>query len=143
VGYSAVADVAARLQRAFTPTSTPTDAQVTAWIAEIDGEIDAVLSAAGYAVPLTDGTAFLRSLSADGATYRTATSVYSGEGFNDSPRVENYRRDYMDRLKMLTANPKLAQGTSGQTVTDVTGQPDDDSDPLVFPPPEFTMARKF
>jgi len=54
-GYCVIADVEAKLQhpKDLTSSTTPTEAQAEAWITEVFDEINAMLSRAGYHVPMT------------------------------------------------------------------------------------------
>ncbi|KAB2865099.1 MAG: hypothetical protein F9K46_04080, partial [Anaerolineae bacterium] len=84
--YAEIADITARLQNwptlsAFSPSSKPTEAQVTAFINQIEGEINGVLSAEGYAaVPATgaDDVNLLKMYVADKVAAKVWGVVFAG-----------------------------------------------------------------
>lgn len=105
--YAAIADVTARLQNwptlsAFSDSSKPTEAQVTAFINQIEGEVNGVLSAEGYeTVPATgaDDVALLKMYVADKVAAKVWGVVYAG---TDMPAVVKlWHEDYKDFLARL------------------------------------------
>lgn len=63
MSYCAIVDVQAlNPKRTYGAATTPTSTQVTALIAQIAAEIDAILEAQGYTVPVTSPATFVTSL---------------------------------------------------------------------------------
>lgn len=105
--YAEIADITARLQNwptlsAFGPATKPTEAQVTAFINQIEGEINGVLSAEGYAaVPATgaEDVNLLKMYVADKVAAKVWGVVFGGR---DMPaEVKLWHDDYRDFIARL------------------------------------------
>ncbi len=106
-GYCVIADVQAlHQQRTFTTTTKPTIVQTEAFITQGFQNINAVLEAIGYTIPVavltyTESAGVLLTINVNYALFRVAIAAYSaGVGlFPESATA--YREDYNTALQAL------------------------------------------
>ncbi len=107
MAYATIADITARLQNwptlsTFGEATRPTEAQVTAFINQVEGEVNGVLSAEGYAaVPATgaDDINLLKMYVADKVAAKVWGVVYAGTEMPAA--VKAWHDDYKDFLARL------------------------------------------
>lgn len=102
--YATIEDVAARnRQRTFTATSIPNASDVDGFLRQTAGEIDAILTQKGYALPVPTTAVraleYLRGLNALGAHVLVEQSAQSTRRDN----LDAARLMWRDALKMLAA----------------------------------------
>ncbi len=107
MAYATIADITARLQNwptlsSFGEATRPTETQVLAFIQQVEGEINGVLSAEGYAsVPATgaDDIQLLRMYVADKVAAKVWGVVYAG---SEMPaQIKTWHDEYKDFLTRL------------------------------------------
>lgn len=107
--YCVHEDVGAKSGYEYSDTSQPTREQVESTITRIGHEIDGVLRAAGYTLPVTDADdlELLKHYCTLGSAYH---AWHDGSFNDDAPaRVEAWERDYRDFLaRMRRGEQKLA-----------------------------------
>ena len=112
MAYCTYTDVQSQMKRVyFDTTSVPTSAEVTAYIALVDADIDAKLSGVGLTVPVTDAAKLpiLKQISINGA----AALVCRG-AMMEAEEAANRQKLYDDALRGIMANPAII-ATSGGT----------------------------
>jgi len=108
MAYAELSDVQALMAKLpLTDSTTPTSAQATTLIGQVSAEIDSVIAAAGYAVPVTSPGWFvtaLKLLNAEGAASRILRAMFpqSRAATDGSPsEYALYARNYADGLRRL------------------------------------------
>ena len=145
MAYCALADIQALSpERTYDATSTPTSTQVAALITQIAVEIDAVLQARGYTVPVTSPAnfvEFLKAVNAYGAAALADKGMYPAT--SDIGQTQHWQalmKIYQGWLKMLgdgsvaPASLAVAAGSSGlgSYYTEMADQDD-------YPEPAFRI----
>jgi hypothetical protein len=99
--YCTVGDVEAEIQRRFTSTSRPTDGDAASVIAGIAADLDGVLAAVGYNLPIasSEAIAILKRYTVYGAA--SALWHAMAQESTDSPRVVFWQTQYDAFLKRL------------------------------------------
>lgn len=104
--YCVIADVQAEIQNTvFNTTTRPTAAQVTQFIADISGEMDAIFIANAIVLPVTDANALL--LLKRVCLLGTKSRVYGVMGM-EVERERDYWKMYQAELRRLEENPWIA-----------------------------------
>ena len=102
------------MQVKFTSASKPSMEKVTELVYEIAGEMDGVIEAAGYTLPITSASALalLRRYN----TYGVAASAWHAGYITDSdmPRVAYWQQEYKDFLARLRRYEQLLPGESSE-----------------------------
>lgn len=106
MSYGSVAEVEAIVPAlgAFSASSTPTSAQISAWLEEAYAQINSQLAAAGYAVPVTATGALplLRALeNLYGAAYALRARGLEVAHDESERQSETYLKDFHKRLDLL------------------------------------------
>ena len=143
-GYAALADVAARVNAGTwdpnKPTAAPTADQVTQWLKEATGNIDAALATRGYYVPLAPMTSWtppvgmptyqgigvgawfmLRHIAAAYATHFVEAARHGSHGASEDANAEHWMTifdDFMTRIESEADNLE-AFGVGGPFVPDI------------------------
>ena len=110
MAYCTVPEVETLMSLKFTSASKPTTAKVEELIADIEGEMDGVIEAAGYALPIggTSALALLKRYN----EYGVAAAVWHS-GFiteNDIPRVAYWHQEYKDFLMRMRKGDQFLPG---------------------------------
>jgi hypothetical protein len=155
MAYAALSDVQGLIAK-FTidGSSKPTSTQVTTLIGQISADIDAVISAAGYAVPVASPAWFVTALlylNALGAAALTLRSMFpDSRAAGDAGLSEYalYQRWYEAGLKRLGAPggipPDVATNSASvNPSTYFTRNPDTEEDLGDIAEPFFTRAKVF
>ena len=105
-GYCVLADVQAiNLQRTYSAGTLPTSTQVEAFITDVFWEINGILDAQGYSVPVgtsaTSASLILQRINAGGAAALAEEAAYSVGIDGENARAEALRKNYEARLTML------------------------------------------
>jgi len=106
MSYCALSDVQELIPKfSISATSTPTSTQVESLIDKIAVEIDAVLEAQGFTVPVTSPANFvlwLKNLNALGAAARAMQGMFPSTADKDSTPVwQTFRKDYQEGLEAI------------------------------------------
>lgn len=94
--YCSIADIEGHTGVSYTPGSQPSRQEVLNIIRRVSNDLNAVLQAAGYTLPInranTEAIEFLRGLASLGGAYR---AWYAGNrGTATFPAAESWREDY-------------------------------------------------
>jgi len=105
-GYAVAADVQAiNQQRTYTTTTKPTLAQVIDFITDSFWEINGLLDAQGYTVPVattaTKASLILQRINALGGAVLAEEAAYSVGMGNENARTVSMREQYEKRLDLL------------------------------------------
>ncbi len=148
MAYASLSDIQAlNPKRTHDATSTPSSTQVTALMVQVAVEIDAVLEAQGYTVPVTTPTNFvavLKAINAYGAAALAELGMFPETSeMGSTPHWKALNDKYNEWMKSLRAGeipPDLGISTAAQKVggyyTDVADQDD-------YPDPIFTIGKEF
>lgn len=106
MSYCTLSDVQELIPKfTISDTSTPTQTQVESLIAKVAVEIDAVLEAQGFTVPVTSPANFvlwLKNLNALGAAARAMQGMFPSTTEKDStPAWQTFRKDYKEGLEAI------------------------------------------
>ena len=118
MSYCAETDIEARCNLTISSSSVPTTTQVSAWIGQVDAELESALVSGGYAVPVTNTTdlKLLCRIATEGVGAMVEMSRYSEVESSDSPHGEIMEKTYRDYLRGLRDGsiilPYTARGTS-------------------------------
>jgi hypothetical protein len=142
VSYCTLSDVRSlNPTREYSPTSTPSEEQVEALITQIAAEIDAVLQAQGYTVPVTTPANFviaLKAINAYGAAALAEMGMFPETSeMGSTPHWKTLNEKYENWMKALRNGeipPELSAGTAGEMVG---GYYTDAADQSEFPDPAF------
>jgi hypothetical protein len=118
MGYCTIADVQDEMGQTFSNTSRPNSANVEEAIDGVSGEIDGVLQATGYALPVTNlsALALLKRYTKFGAA---AGAWHSGYVSDDEPaRVTYWREIYESFIARLRRGE---QQLPGEEISDDDG----------------------
>ena len=133
----------------YSNTSTPSEDQVLVLLEDVAGEIDTVLSAAGYTVPITTPASLLAAvtrLNAMGAAAMAHMGMFP-ESVGAGPTSDLGSRlwkMYTDGLERLAAAGRAgASGTTGNAVSARSYQVDHPTETAATPMPMFTRAKEF
>lgn len=152
--YCAYTDVQNKLQRTYTTTSKPTQAQVTAFCVAIFNKLNGILDARGYATPInttaTVASAILLEISLLGAAAQAEEAANAiGMAGNVSGLAISLREQYEAEIKRLSkGETSLVDATEGtgtpsqvdeQTSSGSFNLDDDD----VEREPTFTRTMRF
>lgn len=112
MSYCSVDHVAARTGFTYSATSKPTYDEVVEIIANIAAEMDGVLQAAGYTVPVAgaQAVAMLKHYNVLGAAYQAWHAGVSGT--DRFPKVEAWQTDYRDFLSRIRKGEQQLPGIS-------------------------------
>ena len=139
MAYCASADVQAlNPKRSYSSTSTPTSTQIDTLIAQVAVEIDAVLEAQGFTVPVTTPTNFVNALKAVNA-YGAAALAEMGmfpetSEIGSTPHWKVLWETYKDWLKQLRAGEIPLSLGAGEMVSSFYHEMDDQDE---WPDPAF------
>jgi len=133
-------------KRTYSATSTPTSTQVGLLIDQIAVEIDAVLEAQGYTVPVTTPTNFVNVLKAINA-YGAAALAEAGmfpevSEMGSTPHWKVLNDKYNEWMKALRAGeipPDLATGAAAEMVGSYYHSMEDQDE---FPEPKFRIRSE-
>lgn len=116
--YASATDVAARLPtRTISTTSTPTTAQVDAWIDQTEARLDGELKAAGFTTPVT-GTApinVLKDVVASRVAARWLQGISAGTDTEDNALSENLLKEWDGFLEQVRSDPSRVAEMIGQS----------------------------
>lgn len=112
MSYCEVENIEAQTGFIYTATSKPTRDEVTTIVEVIAAEIDGVLQAAGYTVPVSASTALgmLRYYNILGASYRSWHAGVSGT--DRFPKVESWETDYRAFLARIRKGEQQLPGVA-------------------------------
>jgi hypothetical protein len=104
--------------RSYGASTTPTETQVTTYIDNIAGEIDAIINGRGYTVPVTAPTAlvtFLKQTNALGAAALAESAMFpEPQGMGASTHGTDLWKKYQDALKWLREGDLPSEGSGGE-----------------------------
>ncbi len=118
MAYCTVAQVEDLMQTKFTSVGKPPKARVEEIVDEVSGELDGVIEAAGYTLPIT-ATAALALLRRYN-TYGAAAAAWHA-GFileKDMPRVVYWNEEYQNFLSRLRRGEQYLPGISNDDASD-------------------------
>ena len=117
--YCTVAEVQALTGITYSSITRPTTTEVTEFVSDVAAEIDGVLQAAGYALPITDSAA-LNLLGRYNKFGAAVQAWHAGFNSNDEPpRVEYWRTAYEAFLNRIR---KGEQELPGEGESEVSSQ---------------------
>ncbi len=147
MAYAATSDVQAlNPKRTYDATSTPTSTQATALIDQIAVEIDAVLEAQGYTVPVTSPANFvnvLKAINAYGAAALAEMGMFPEVSeMGSTPHWKVLNDKYNEWMKQLRAGEiPLTLGVAAGAEM-VGGYYSDVADQDSYPEPIFRISAK-
>ena len=144
MAYCDIDDVKAlNPKRTYSATTTPTETQVEGYIDDIAVEIDNILQAQGYTVPVTTPTNFvdyLKTLNARGAAAQAEMAMFPDTMDGMSARGAQLLALYKDGLKALRNGEIAASLSPGETSSDVGSYYHAMTDQEDFPEPTFRIS---
>jgi hypothetical protein len=112
MAYAAVADIQSTLINVgpFAADSKPTITQVTAFIAEVEAEMNSIFASAGIAVPVTDPQKLLvvKKICCDGAAAKVLRSIQM-----EPDQAVAFQKLYDGALERIRRNPAEIESVSG------------------------------
>lgn len=114
-GYCTVEQLQDLMSLTFTSTSKPTDAKAAEIIEEVSGELDGVIAAAGYELPITNAGALLllRRYNTFGAAASCWHAGYVTD--NDLPRVTYWATEYNNFIRRLKNGEQALPGETPES----------------------------
>lgn len=147
MAYAAIADVRGlNPKRTYSATTTPTEAQVIQYIADIAVEIDNVLQSQGYTVPVTAPDNFvshLKLLNARGAAAQAEMAMFPDAVNGATPQGAQLLSLYHDGLKALRSGEIAASLAPGESSSPVGSYYTSGADQETYPGPAFTSTKEF
>lgn len=139
MAYITAADVERELQFDFTATTTPTESEIGAFIAQVEAELNGVLSAVGATVPVSasgsPGTYAMVQQAATWGVCSRAIGAYAGLVAGESPKESMYWERYRDFCERVGTDPAmLYDATFDDSANHVVGliSTDEDSHDPIF-----------
>jgi|TARA_Y100000310_G_scaffold269827_1_gene283308 hypothetical protein len=112
MAYATTANIVSELSHiTISATSNPTETEVTAFIAEIEAEMDVRFNAVGIVTPIAtpaNALSYAKQISINGSSARTLRSVDK-----ESEAAVVYRKLFDNAMKTIEKNPRIMQ--AGQT----------------------------
>lgn len=134
--YLSVEDIERELGLVFGPDTHPTRDQVEEILEQVEAELDGLVAALGYAVPVE--AARPRAMLAQAALWAACARVlgaYAGATLDVPPREQAYWERYRDFCDRLLANPGLLSGAARSPSSGAQG--------LDQTAPIFTLRDRF
>jgi hypothetical protein len=143
MAYCTITDVRGlNPKRTYNATTTPTEAQVGQYITDIAAEIDSIIQAQGYTVPVTAPANFvtvLKLLNARGAAAQAEIAMFPESGVGATPHGQQLLSLYKDGLKALRAG-EIPETITGQTTSPVGSYYTEVADQESYPEPAFRKS---
>lgn len=120
MAYAVAADVQARLSgRDISTTSKPSTAQVDAWIAETDAELNGELRAAKFTVPVTgaDPLAIVKSKVVSRVGARVLGAYAAGTNFDEDDLASTLNAEWNEFIAAIRTNPGRIGELIGQSIS--------------------------
>lgn len=124
MAYALSSDVSARVGRTLSTTSTPTTAQVTAWIAEAEAELNGALEAQGITNPITDadGILFVKPyVCARAAMFWLQNKDSVTDGSDATAQIEAFRSEWRYLTDKIERQPSLVAAMVGHEFGETAG----------------------
>ncbi|MBT9150905.1 MAG: hypothetical protein DDT40_01085 [candidate division WS2 bacterium] len=143
--YVTVTDISAELSYAFTAATVPTIAIIGTFIAEVEADINGVMSSVGVSVPLMVGTspgsvAMVRQAVISGVCARTL-GAHAGIVIGEAPKEALYWQRYRDFVNRVRERPMiLYDAPFNKTLTRISSVVEGDPD---YHERSFTMGARF
>lgn len=136
MAYCTIADLTPFLVNPLTDSSRPSIDQVTAFIADVDGQLNLAMDKVGMDTPPTDANVllWLKSASRNGVLAMIETSKFTQTGTNRSDRTTEYRRAFEAAIEQINKRPSSIGGATriDYVMPDAADNMIEDADTVMF-----------